>query len=236
MKILFFIDIPGYTTIKEALEECCGVNELKQEDIDEAMKHVELDVSEAVVTSVSDEPSVLEDLAVHEIFRNDKGEVNTRPYKADVKWSNSKELWKLKTSGWSMSGKLGVAHQGAAGFATATYHRGKAEVDIEKDTLEVSKQYSKDIEMQPYSAYEVTVIKEETTYTANVEGLLLKFPKNTKIKTSSWKFPKKLSNIFKKERVKGKITRKDGVWITAEINGKFTAKNVTAEVKAFRRP
>ena len=217
------------------MEECCGVNELKQEDVDEAMKHVKLDVSKAIVTSVSKKPSVLEDLVnEREIFRNDKGKVNTRPYKADVKWSNSKELWKLKTSGWSMSGKLGVAHQGAAGSATATYHRGKAEVDIKKDTLEVSKQYSKDIEMQPYSAYEVTVIKEETTYIANVKGLLLKFPENTTIKTSSWRLAKKLSNIFKKKRGKGKIISKDGVWITAEINGKFTAKNVTAEVKKFR--
>lgn len=232
-EILNFIDIPGYTTIKEALEECCGVKELKQEDVDEAMKNVELDVSEAIVTSVSKKLSDPEDLAIREIHRNNKGEVKTITYKTDVKRIDSKELWKLKTSGWSMSGKVGVAYQGAAGSATATYHRGKAEAEIQKDTREVSTVYSKDIEMRPRSAYEVTVVKEEATYTANIEKLLLKFPESTTIKTS-WRPAKKLSMILKKKRGKGRIINTDGHWITAQINGKFKAKNVTAEVKEFR--
>ena len=195
------------------------------------MKDAELDFSEAVIISESKKQSDPVDLVTRHIFRNPSGEVNTKPYKAEAKWINSKELWKLKTSGWSMSGRLGVAHQGAEGGATATYHRGRLEAEINKDTLEISKEFSEDIQMKPRSGYEVTVVKEETTYAANIEGLLLTFPSNAKIKTNRYEMKKKLSTIFSKT---GNIVSKNGDKITVRIAGKFEAKNVTAEVKAFR--
>ena len=215
------------------MAKCCGVHTIRQEDVDEAMKDVELDFSEAVVTSEPENKIDLVDLAARDIFRNDTDKVNTEQYTIGAKWINSKELWKLKTSGWSMSGRLGVAHQGAEGSATATYQRGKLEAEINKNTIEVEKQYSKNIEMKPHSRYEVTVVKQETTYAANIEGLLLTFPSNASIKTSRVGRKKKLSKILSRT---GNIVSKNGDKITARIAGKFEAKNVTAEVKAFQIP
>ena len=50
---------------------------------------------------------------------------------ASAKWINSTEIWKAKTSGWTMFDKInGYAwhmNEGAHASSTATYQRGKSE-------------------------------------------------------------------------------------------------------------
>lgn len=235
VKTLFtIIDIPGYTTIKEALEECCGGKKLRQEDVDDvlAMKGVELDVSKAVVTLKSEDQST-EDLALRRVYTNTTNRMADQPYESDVKWTDSKALWQVKTSGWSTSGGVGVAYQGAQGGVSATYHKGKLDAESKKKSRAVTIRYKENIVMEPYSSCEVTVVREETTYTAHIEGLLLKFPKDARIKTGKFQKKKLLSNIFyEAQKLVSEPNYGDNCF-TAQINGKFEAKNLTAEVKKF---
>ena len=215
------------------MEECYG-GTLEQKDIDEAMnlEGVELKYNEAVVTSASDNKQCENLIEPRDIRRNEKETVQPLHYTTHAKWTNSTEKWKETTSGWSVSGKLGLGYEGAEASTTATYHRGKTEKEITRDMFEVSKDYEKDIEMLPRSVYELTVLKEETTYIADIEGLLLTFPKDKSMKR--WFMSsKQLSRIFNTKKGKEKIVSNVGGKITVQINGKFEAKNVNAEVKEY---
>ena len=216
--------------VKEALEACLGDKTLKQEDVDEAMEVVELDFSEAVVTSESKKRNTKE-LHVKKDYENDTREVKKEKHQIDLKCINSTEFWKENTSGWSVSGTLGAEYQGAKASTTAGYHRGTTEKSVKKDALEVMMPFSKEFTIQPNSSCAVTVVEEEEMYTVSIRGLLLEFSRDAKPKLKINCLQKrKLSKIFE---ASGKMkSDKDGK-ITAEIDGKLEAINVKRYVAVY---
>ena len=218
----------GITSIKEALEACLG-KKLKQEYVDEAMKAVKLDISKATVTSVStsDSPS-------HVYAKDERSNVSSEEQDFDygpikLTFSKSEEIWKEKTSGWSVSGTLGVEYEGATASTTAVYRRGKAEKSIKRDLFTVEIPFSKKIKIMPHTTVTVVVEEEELVYTISVKGLLLEFPSDAELKTA-WLKKKLIAKILK-DCIK---RPSDDGKIIAEIDGKVEIMDVKRSVKEYQ--
>ena len=218
----------GIISIKEALEARLE-KKLKQENIDEAMKAVKLDISKAIVTSVSKSDPHVTSYAKNE-RSNDSSEEQDFDYgPIKLTFSKSEEIWKETTSGWSVSGTLGAAYQGATASTTAVYHRGKADRLIKKDSLTVEIPFSKKIKIMPRTTVTAVVEEVEVFYTIDVKGLLLEFPSDAELKIA-WLKKKPIAKILKNS-IKSQ-SDKDGK-IIAEINGKVEIMDVKRSLKDY---
>ena len=172
--------IYGLVTIKETLEACHG-GELKQEYVDKVMEKITFDESEAIATSCLRESGDPLEIVPRETRSNGSDEVKTEKYEASAKWTDSAQKWKETNSGWSA--KVGIGGEKyVRGDCSFEYHRGKTEKDIENKSFEISKVFEDDVVIDPHSSCEVTVIRVETEYTADIKKLRLKFPHDTKLK------------------------------------------------------
>ena len=228
------VGIYGFVTIKESLEACCG-GELKQEYVDKAMEKIVIDDSEATVIhplSKSDR-----ELIIREKKDNNSDEATPTTYTANVTWNDTTQKWKETTSGWSVTVGAG-AEKYTKGHGSFEYHQGKTERDIKTTSFEVTMPFKHSFDMEPHSSSEVTVVKVETEYTADIKKLRLKFPHDTKLKVRPVLGPagkKTLSKILEKKfTVLYKRDKDDNAIV--ELDAKFKAMHITTEVAVYPLP
>ena len=196
------------------------------------MKKITFDESEAIATNCSRKSGDPLEIVPRETRSNESDEVKTENYEANAKWTDSAQKWKETTSGWSA--KVGIgAEKYARGDYSFEYHRGKTEKDIENKLFEISKVFKDNVVINPHSPCEVTVVKVETEYTADIKKLRFKFPHDTKLKVRPVIGPAgktSLSGILK-EKILCKKDKDDNTVV--ELDGKFKAMHITTEVKVY---
>ena len=145
------------------------------------MEKITFDESEAIATNCLRESGDPLEIVPRESRSNGSDEVKTEKYEASAKWTDSAQKWKEITSGWSA--KVGIGgEKHIRGDCSFEYHRGETEKDIENKSFEISKVFKDDVVINPHSSCEVTVVRVETEYTADIKKLRLKFPHDTKLR------------------------------------------------------
>ena len=218
-------------TIKEALEACHG-GHLREEYVDKVMNKIMLDQSEAIAIPHPPKSGDPQELIVREKKDNNSDEDRNVTYRANATWNDTTQQWKERTSGWSIKGGVGVEKyaRGDIGFE---YHRGRTEKDITTTSLEVSREFVHEFTVKPHSSCEVTVVKVETEYTADIKKLRLKFPHDTKLKIRPVMGPAGntlLSEILE-EKILYKKDKDDNTIV--ELDGKFKAMHTSTKVAVY---
>ena len=234
--IYIVLGLYGYTTIKEALEECVG-HELKQKYVKKLMKTVgvHFDFNDAVVNSPSEnQVGKSKEVSSPRIkFENPENVKTLKHIEIPTKYIKSNELWNEKTYGWSVSSTVG-ADKYATGSVTAGYHSGTSITKKNMKSFEYSYTHELDHEMEPLSKYEATVYVAEKQYTAEVKGLWFIFPTDTKLRIKRVK-RRKLLKIFKDNKidVTSEIVIKGVKFTKVRINGKFEARVLSVYPEVF---
>ena len=204
--------------------------DLKQEYIDEAMKTVKLCYIDATIDRKTMEPNVepekpLEDKKVYH-NRNDFQE--TKTHTPTVSVTNTSEEWITKTSGWSVTGTLGAAYQGAKASSNVGYHRGKSKTKKKSHVVAVTAPLSETFEVPAHSSRAACLVEQTTSYNVDVKGVLLTFQRDVEIRYGRLPHKKtKLSNILNSNSLPGSSD------INANINGKFIASDTKKFVQVY---
>lgn len=213
--------------VKGDLEAHVG-KELKEENVQKTMEKIDLDISEAEITSlnVNDSP----------LFKQVKGRVKLENFDDEddkipygpvvIAETESIEKWKEKTRGWSIAPTIGVSHYGNAS-GTFTYSRGTGEKLVERESSATSVTHQRNIKVKPGSSRIVAVEVDIKLHVIHVKNVLLEFTSDTKLKTKCWPWSKqKLSKILEIR------SEKDGK-IIAVSDGKVEVMEVLSAVRTY---